>query len=479
MPALKRSGAKEPAPAAKKRKTVAGCQVIQPEAAGLSRAPLEKLRATVRKEVHELGSSNGVAHLILANGKCVFQYADGFSNREKKVKFGLRTICALHSCSKPLTVAAFLTLVDEGKVRLSDYVDKYLPDYSRRVVAGKSAAKTKAATTRPTLRHLCSMEGGLKHSDNPGYKDLVAQLRKHSIKDLAGFCDGLMKLPLESDPGSMHYYSLCIDVLGRVCEVVSGQKLDKFMAERLFKPLGMVDTYFVVPEAKQRRVAAFYDCRRVRMKDRKANNNMPFRAHPWKGPKMAPGVCSGGGGILSYADAGIYGSAEDYARFCQMLLKGGVTATGSRVLRESTVRLFWQDCLTPFANNQGLVRGWNDYGGSDPKEKFYWAHHAWSLLNATLDLEEPPKKSGSPRIGHTLWMYGMGAYWFIDARRKLVAVSFASCFSSGPDKGSDCVPFLKAAFDEGPAGAKLKLRKPEIFYGKEPDPSWTDLVGKK
>merc|ERR1712110_1305822 len=195
---------------------------------------------------HDHGSLAGVAHLVLKDGQCVFTHADGWSNIEQGTKFGLQTICALHSCSKCLTVAAFLTLVDKGKVRLSDPIDKYLP-FAQQVASEEGSKKVKSVKTRPTLKHLLTMEAGLKHSDSPAYEKIVKLLKRHKIINLAGFCDALMKEPLQSEPGGLHYYSLCIDVLGRICEVVSGKKLDQFMTESLLKPLGMLDTHFVVP----------------------------------------------------------------------------------------------------------------------------------------------------------------------------------------------------------------------------------------
>mmetsp|Transcript_6421 Transcript_6421/g.13162 ORF Transcript_6421/g.13162 Transcript_6421/m.13162 type:complete len:508 (-) Transcript_6421:112-1635(-) len=449
-------------PRAKRRKTIAGCEVASPEDVGLRREPLDRLRSVVHEEVHTVGSLNGAAHLIIKDGKCIFSHSDGMANIERGTKFGLRTICALHSCSKPLTVAAFLTLVDEGKVRLSDPINKYL-NFSKLVASGDG--NTRKAKVQPTLRHLLAQVAGLRHSDSPAYAQVVEKLKRHEITDLAGFCDALMEVPLQSEPGALHYYSLCIDVLGRVCEVVSGKPLDVFMTQKLFEPLQMVDTHFKVPAAKLRRKAALYDCKRLPRQNRKTNGDMPYRANLWTSHQMDLGVFSGGGGILSYADAGIYSTAEDYARFCLMLLHGGLATDGRRILREKTVNMLWKDGLTPFAMRNGGVPGWNDFEGK--AERPYWDHHAWSLLNATLDLEEKPKKTGPPRQGNTLWMYGMGAYWFLDAKRKIVAVSMAQCFSSRwKDRGTDCVPFLKAAIDEGdedPACAKSKREK---YYGK-------------
>eukprot|EP00930_Biecheleria_cincta_P045501 TRINITY_DN31355_c0_g1_i1.p1 TRINITY_DN31355_c0_g1~~TRINITY_DN31355_c0_g1_i1.p1 ORF type:complete len:468 (-),score=82.41 TRINITY_DN31355_c0_g1_i1:219-1622(-) len=465
---MKKRKAPEPARCSKKRRLIAGCQVITPEKAGLSRAPLDRLRSVVHEEVHELGSLNGVAHVILKDGKCVFTHAAGMADIERGTKFSLNTICALHSCSKPLTVAAFLTLVDAGKVSLSDPISKYV-SFSGVVASGQG--KVRMVKTQPTLRHLLTqvagLRGGASLRDESAYAKLTRQLKQHKIADLASFCDALAEIPLQSEPGAKHYYSLCIDVLGRVCEVVSSQTLDVFMKRVLFQPLGMVDTHFVVPRAKLRRKAALYQCKRVHG-SKKQTGRKPYRAHRWSGPQVHLGLMSGGGGMLSYSDAGIYSTAEDYARFCQMLLTGGVAESGKRVLSRKTVSMLWQDCLTPFAKKNGEVPGWNDFEGK--KGKFYWDHHAWSMLNATLDLEEVPKRSGPPRRGHTLWMYGMGAYWFVDAKRKMVAISMTQCFSGRwEDRGSDCVPFMKEAIDEGPAGAKYK--KERFYYGMNGEPS--------
>merc|ERR1719161_1091508 len=213
QPASKKRTSDGQSQPAKRRRLIAGCEVVSPEQAGLSRAPLEKLRAVVHREVHELGSLSGVAHLVLRNGKCVFTLEDGWSNIESRTKFGLRTICALHSCSKPLTVAAFLTLVDTGKVRLADPIDKYLP-FSQEVVAGKDKSRTRKVKTRPTLRDLLSMIAGLRYGDDVAYKDVMSRLRMHKITDLSGLCDAVMKVPLQSEPRTMPYYSLSVDILG-------------------------------------------------------------------------------------------------------------------------------------------------------------------------------------------------------------------------------------------------------------------------
>merc|ERR1719277_1711199 len=107
----------------------------------------------------------------------------------------------------------------------------------------------------------------------------------------------------------------------------------------------MKDTHFIVPSAKLRQKAIIYECKRSKVKGAKKK----FYAKRWQSHQMHPKVFSAGGGILSYSDAGMYGTAEDYARFCQMLLNGGRAPCGRQVLQKKTVRMFFKDSLVPFA----------------------------------------------------------------------------------------------------------------------------------
>jgi len=461
------------APAAKRRRLACGFPASTPAAEGMDEEPLKRCRSAVSDEVHKFGSLNGVAHLVLRNGRCVFSHADGLANIKAKAPFTVRTLCRLHSCTKPLTIAAFLTLVDDGSVRLSDPVSKYV-GYSKVVAERKGTRATgkgpmramvRPSKSTPTLKHLLAMQGGLEYNDSKEYSALMDRVKKKKIKDLATFCDELFKVPLCNDPGSHHEYSFCCDVIARICEVVSGKPLDIFIKRRLLEPLGMRDTHHNVPASKLRRRAELYNCRKLHTAKERRKAGTPYQADLWGEATAHPDLLSGGGGFLSYSDAGMWSTVQDYARFCQMLLNNGVAPGGKRVLKASTVRLLWRDGLAPFAKSDGRCKGWNDFGGSDAKENTYWDHHAWSLLNTTLDLKDPPKSSGAAREGRTMWMYGMGAYWLIDKRRKMVLVSFAQCFSDRAEQdGSDCAAFAKAAVDKG--AARLKSPGKEAYYGK-------------
>eukprot|EP00931_Biecheleriopsis_adriatica_P031015 TRINITY_DN18227_c0_g1_i3.p1 TRINITY_DN18227_c0_g1~~TRINITY_DN18227_c0_g1_i3.p1 ORF type:complete len:151 (-),score=27.38 TRINITY_DN18227_c0_g1_i3:205-657(-) len=145
----------------------------------MARNSFDELREALKKEVHELGSTAGAAHLVLRRGKCVLALADGWANKKKGKRFALNSICKLHGCSKPLVAAAFLTLVDSGKVRLNDPVDKYIP-FSGDVMQKTSRGVTsvKKVISKPTLRNLLTMTAGLKYDSCPAYDKIMGKIRR-------------------------------------------------------------------------------------------------------------------------------------------------------------------------------------------------------------------------------------------------------------------------------------------------------------
>jgi len=421
-------------------------QDAEPESVGMSSAGLRRLRLATREDVYKKDTIAGVAHIIIRRGRCVFAQAAGWADRELGRRFSVRTICHLHGATKPLVVAAFLTLLDKGKIALDAEVSAYLP-FSEEVLSTRGKRRL-PLKSKPTLRHLLTMTAGLEYSDSPAYEDLMNKVRGEELCSLEDFCDALAKVPLQREPGGKHEYSFCTDIIGRICEVVSGQPLDQFVHDVLLKPLQMEDTYFVVPRCKSRRIAALYQCQNL-------SRPKGCRKHCMKrfvdaGP-CAKGIKSAGGGILSYEEPGMWSTARDYARFCQMILNGGVAPGGRRVLRAATVRMLWEDSLAPFAQPDGRVLGWNDFGEHDPEEAAFWDKHVWSLLNSTVEVKQNPRTSGLPRRGRTMWMFGgAGTGWAIDASQDLVAVSFAQNFGGGfweRSAGTGCysLEFARAA----------------------------------
>lgn len=440
-----------------------GFPAASPEQLGMSRAVLSKVRSGTRLEVRQLGSIAGAAHIVLRRGRCALALADGWADRERGKRFRLDSLCRLHGSTKSLVAAAFLTLVDDGLVSLDDPVQKYTP-FSDRVAVGKVGSRP--ARSKATLRHLLTMTAGLSYTDCPAYAKVIAEVRRGKITDLAAFCDALAAVPLQFEPGTQHWYSFCTDIIGRVCEVVSGQNLDTFMAQRLCRPLGMRDTHFVVPRAKLSRCAVLYECR-ARSKAA-SRGGMAYRPVRWirSTEGSAPGIMAAGGGILSYLDAGMWGTARDYAKFCQMLLDSGLAINGkTRVLRASTVRMIWSDGLAPFAGKDGRLPGWNvDDTEGPPCEGGSWDQCGFSLVNSMLQgLKGPPKHSAPARRGTAMGLGGGGGTsWYADIKRQLVAISFTQSFDGGRQEGdglgppgNDCLDLAIEAVDAGKRKSKV------------------------
>eukprot|EP00928_Gymnodinium_smaydae_P074501 TRINITY_DN57546_c0_g1_i1.p1 TRINITY_DN57546_c0_g1~~TRINITY_DN57546_c0_g1_i1.p1 ORF type:complete len:453 (-),score=36.39 TRINITY_DN57546_c0_g1_i1:94-1452(-) len=429
------------------------------KSARLDDSTLESFRASLRRETSELASLAGAAHVILHRGKCVFSCEDGWANIESGKRFRLNTLCRLHGATKPLIAAAFLALVDAGKCRLSDPISKYLqfPDYISLGKASRGGQRSRAASKSgktpikkdehnskskrvcATLRDLLTMTAGLGYEDTSSYKGVMKSVRSGAISDLTGLCDALLQQPLQAPPGTRYEYSFCHDMLGRVCEVISGLPLEKFMKKYLLQPLGMKDTHFVVPAHKMDRAAELYECKKV---GRRVRGNTPYMLKPYEAKGgSAPGILSCGGGVLSYEDAGMWSTAADYARFCAMLSDGGrAPGSGCQILRPATARALWQDALAELGGRDGRLAGWHDSDG--PAKGGWWDYRGLSLLHSFLDLDEAPRPpSKKPRRSSSMWFSGGGgAFWTIDRGTGLVTVSFVQTFGGREDESDGFGP---------------------------------------
>jgi CubicO group peptidase (beta-lactamase class C family) len=234
-------------------------------------------------------------------------------------------IVRIYSMTKPITSVAVMILVDAGKIELDDPLSKYLPEFKNvRVHTGKGDETEEAKreiTIRDLLRHTSGLTYGVFGNTpvDDMYKKAGLLTRDDSLQDMM---TKLGKIPLLYQPGTRWHYSVSTDVLGRVVEVVSGQGLDEFFAERIFKPLDMKDSGFYVPADKVERFTAVQG---IDAQDKKLKVTEPVdKSRFCKKPKLLSG---GGGGVST---------ARDYLRFCQMLLNGG-ELDGVRILRKETV----------------------------------------------------------------------------------------------------------------------------------------------
>ncbi len=233
--------------------------------------------------------------------------------------------------TKPITSAAVLMLYEEGKLALDDPVEKFLPELADRTVYERSG--NRPAKSVMTVRHLLLHTSGLIYG-RPDGSPIEQQYDEARLLDKDGtlqdMIDKLAGLPLAFDPGTRWEYGVSADVLGAVVERASGQTLEAFFRERIFAPLKMHDTGFEVPPDKLARFAACYERRGGKwvVEDAPATSRYARQATMY----------SGGGGLVS--------TAPDYWRFL-MMLAGGGTLDGKRLLKAKTVELMTHDQLRP------------------------------------------------------------------------------------------------------------------------------------
>jgi CubicO group peptidase (beta-lactamase class C family) len=339
----------------------------KPESVGLSSERLERIGMAVQHSINDKRIAGAVT-FVARRGHVVWFKAQGMADREAGKPMRPDTMFRICSMTKPITSVAVMMLYEEGRFLLDDPISKYLPEFKNPRVLVKPASgepysipATKEITIRDLLRHTSGLTYHWNPDLGPRYKAAnVAHgllpydgTIEENIKRLAG-------VPLLFNPGDRWEYSLGVDVLGRLVEVVSGNTLDEFFRTRIFEPLGMKDTYFYLPDNKQERLAAAYT-----YYPEKGLNRFPdipitegtlvYAAdYPYHGPKK---LFSGGAGLVS--------TAADYARFCQMMLDSGRVGNVHLLSRKS-IELMTQDQLGKISPDQGFGLGFGVEGLKAP-----------------------------------------------------------------------------------------------------------------
>lgn len=300
-----------------------------PSEVGMSAKQLTKVDAVMNKFVTEKKLAGGIV-AIARKGKIVHFKSYGLMDIEAEKPMRNDTIVRIYSMSKAITSAAALTLFDDGKLELNAPVSKYLPELVGLKVFNKegNVEPARQATVRDLMRHTAGLTYGF-FGDTPVDKQYVQANILDRKSDLATMTKKLGELPLLYEPGKDWVYSVSVDVLGRVIEVVSGKPLDQFFQERFFDPLDMKDTAFFVPKGKQDRFAANYNSDG---KGKLTLRDAPLTSRYLQNPKLL----SGGGGLVS--------TARDYLRFLMMVQSGG-QLHGKRILSRDAVNLMTHNQL--------------------------------------------------------------------------------------------------------------------------------------
>jgi CubicO group peptidase (beta-lactamase class C family) len=334
--------------------------VSAPEEVGLSSERLERIAEAVQKSIREGRLAGGVA-LVARHGKIAYFKAYGMADREAGKPMRTDNIFRICSMSKPITSVAVMILYEEGRFLLNQPVADFIPEFKTMKVLDPPYPQDKTSppgalvdAKRPiTIFQLLTHTSGLTYPWNArlGSKYLEAGIGTGLLQQEGSTGDSIKKLasmPLLFQPGDAWEYSLADDVLGYLVEKVSGMPLDRFYEERIFKPLGMKDSGFFLPAEKVPRLAAAYGDfpgKGFQLIPEKAvvkDGSTPYSAdYPYRGPHT---YFSGGGGLCS--------TAEDYYRFCQMMLNKG-ELDGVRILSRKSVELMTQDQVHGKAGNMG------------------------------------------------------------------------------------------------------------------------------
>jgi CubicO group peptidase (beta-lactamase class C family) len=304
------------------------------ESVGMSTERLSRLDAGMKRLVDDRQVA-GLVTLVERHGKIVHFNAVGQLDVRKTDPVQKDSIFRIYSMTKPITGVAMMMLYEEGKWQLNDPVSRYIPEFARlKVYAGKNqdgTPKLEDAQRSMTMRELMTHTGGLGYvlnPNNPVDKMIIDANVLNAGAPLQAMIDGLAKIPLLAQPGTRWSYSIGMDVQGYLVEKFSGQPFAEFARSRIFEPLGMKDTAFYVPKEKLPRFAQVHTGSGSSLT---VDLNRPD-------PTVIPLGPSGGGGLFS--------TAMDYARFCEMLLQGG-QLNGVRLLAPHTVEMMRTNYVNP------------------------------------------------------------------------------------------------------------------------------------
>jgi CubicO group peptidase (beta-lactamase class C family) len=330
-------------------------EAANPESLGFSAARLERLSDALQGYVADEQVA-GVVALVARHGRIAYFEAFGERDIESGAPMREDTIFRIASQSKAIVSAAAMILQEEGRLLLSDPVGKYIPGFMNTTVAVEKddGGYEVVPASRPiTLHDLLTHTSGYDYGDGiakdrwegAGIHGYYFSNRDEPIGDTVA---RMAALPAVAQPGEKFVYGFSTDILGAVLEQASGMPLDALLANRLFEPLGMQDTYFYLPPAKRDRLATVYGV-----------DDGEFGRGPedgWNGQ----GMFVDGPRKSFSAGAGLVSTAQDYARFLQMILNKG-ELEGVRVLSPKTVELMSVNHLRdiPFGEGEGFGLGFS------------------------------------------------------------------------------------------------------------------------
>ncbi len=377
--------------------TLAPLPTASPESVGFAQGALDKMDEGMHGLVDKKHLA-GIVTLVARHGKVVQHKAYGVQSLETNAPMRTDTIARIYSMTKPVAGVAMMLLHDEGKWQPSDPIAKHIPEFATlKVFVGEKDGQPvlEAPAHPPTMGELMSHSAGFTYGlfGNSPVDKLYQAANPLGAPSLQVFIDRMATLPLLYQPGTRWVYSVSVDIQGYLVEKLSGKTFPEFLRTRLFEPLGMVDTAFLVPAEKLARVATIYSW----------NQSQASLVGEPRDPGISqmPGLPSGGGGL--------YSTAADYFHFAQMLLNGG-ESNGRRFLKKSTVDMMHTNVLSEqvLTSNSGIGQA-----------RFSPAQGFGYDFAVVLDPDAAKRQVGKG----SYWWWGIAGTWFwIDPANDVIAI---------------------------------------------------------
>ncbi len=389
---------------------------------------LDGNQASIREAI-DAGLLAGAVTMVWRDGEVLQVNELGHRDVDAGLPMQRDTIFRIASMTKPVTIAASMSLIEEGKLALTDPVAKWLPELSDMRVLREPTGpldNTEPAQRLITIDDLMTHRSGLAYNFSVlgplsrAYSRM--RFRQHQDRWLAE----LAELPLAHQPGTRLTYSHATDVLGIALSRIEGKSLTDVLRERIFAPLGMADTGFSVSTDGRRRAATMY----------KLDSDYVL-THDVMGPAPItdPPFCTGG--------AGLWSTVDDYLKFARMLLDGG-TLDGTRVLSEESVRLMRTDRLTDEQKRQPFL--------GMP----YWIGRGFGLnLSVVTDPAKSQQLFGPGGVGTFNWPGAYGTWWQADPSANLILIYL---IQNLPDLAADAAPAVAG----NTSLAKLQSAQPKF-----------------
>ncbi len=340
-------------------------------------------RAVAEKEVA------GATLLLTRGGEEICYLEKGYASIAEKRPMARDTIFRCYSMSKVITATAAVRLMQDGIIDLYDPVERYIPEFRDQMYETANGERKKVE--RPmVVRELLNMTSGLTYGGTASMaerdtdlviNELIGKLGTEQAMTTMEFAARIGKGTLRFHPGQGWQYGVSADILGAVIEKASGMRFGEYLKKTIFDPLHMDDTGFFVPKEKKQRMAEVYRCDTGKEPELFTYDNLGIRNNGDENPFESGG-------------AGLFSTIDDYSRFCNMLLRGGMTTDGEQILRESAVRF-----LTEGAQD-GVRKPFDEWLGLE----------GFSYANLMRVLKEPALNGTIGHIGEYGWDGWLGTY---------------------------------------------------------------------